>query len=84
MNKFIHYHSSLENHTRFQTKLGKVYTLLSGQKGPKSPPVGAAHTYMAYIREYPLGVKGSSRILIEKEGWSLEEMNLGIVLCLNP
>ena len=35
--------SFLEYHTRFETKMGKVYTL----------PDGAAHTYMAYIREYP-------------------------------
>ena len=27
----------------------------SDQKGPKTLPFGAAHTYMAYIREYPPG-----------------------------
>ena len=42
----IHSRSSLENHTRFQTKVGK------DQKGPKITPFRAAHTYMAYIREY--------------------------------
>ena len=26
INTFIHYRNSLENHTRFQTKMGKVYT----------------------------------------------------------
>ena len=26
INKFVHSHSSLENHTRFQTKMSKVYT----------------------------------------------------------
>ena len=36
--------SSLENHTRFQTKMGKVF---SDQKGPKPLP-------FPYIREYPL------------------------------
>ena len=35
---------SLENHTRFQTKMGKVF---SDQKGPK-------HLPFPYIREYPL------------------------------
>ena len=35
--------SSLENHTRFQTKMGKVF---SDQKGPKPLP-------FPYIREYP-------------------------------
>ena len=39
--------SSLPNYTRFQTKIGKVYT------GPKRPQNPTAHTYMAYIREYP-------------------------------
>ena len=33
--------------------MGKVYTPFSDQKGPKIIPFGAAHTYMAYIREYP-------------------------------
>ena len=36
---FIHSRSSLENHTRFQTK--------------KAQNPGTAHTYMASIREYP-------------------------------
>ena len=40
-----HYRSSLENHTRFQTKMGKIYTLFQTKT--------AAHTYMAYITEYP-------------------------------
>ena len=58
MNKFIHSQQSLENHTRFQTKIGKVYTqggvyLFSDRKGPKTPPVGAANTYKAYMREHP-------------------------------
>ena len=48
---FIHVHSRslLENRTRFQTKMGKVF---SDQKGPKILPFRAAHTYMAYIRGY--------------------------------
>ena len=48
--------SSLENHTRFQTKMSKVHPF-SDQKGAKPPaktlPDGAAHTYMAYIGKYP-------------------------------
>ena len=35
---------SFENHTRFQTKKAEK---------KKKQPVGAAHTYMVYIREYP-------------------------------
>ena len=43
-----------KNYTRFQTKMGKVFL---DQKGPKILPFGAAHTYMAYKREYPPGPK---------------------------
>ena len=46
---FIRSHSTLENHTRFQTKMGKVYTCFQ----TKTRPGGAAHTYIACIREYP-------------------------------
>ena len=58
INSFIHSRSSLVNHTRFQTKIGKVYTQegvypFSDPKSPKSLPVGAANTCMAYTREYP-------------------------------
>ena len=51
----IHSHSSLENHTPFQTKLGKIYTLFQAETVQlKILPFGAAHTYVAYIRKYPL------------------------------
>ena len=46
INAFIRSGSSLPNYTRFQTKIGKVYT------GPKRPQNPTAHTYMAYIRQY--------------------------------
>jgi len=42
-NTFVHSRSTLGNHTRFHTEMIKVYTI----------PFGAAHTYMAYIGEYP-------------------------------
>ena len=49
--------SFLENRTRFQTHMGKVYTHFQSDTAQKPPaktlPFGAAHTYMAYIREYP-------------------------------
>ena len=54
MNTFKYSRSSLENHTRFQTKMGKVPPF-SVQNGAKNLPDGAAHTYIAYIREYPHG-----------------------------
>ena len=39
----------------------------SEQNGPKTLPFGAAHTYMAYTREYPppRGVKQETRHLFE-------------------
>ena len=43
-----------ENHTRFQTKMAKVYTRFQTKTAQKPYPMGAAaHTYIAYIREYP-------------------------------
>ena len=61
INTFIHSRSSLENTTRFQTKL----------------PVGAAHIYRAYIREYPpppraCGLKGGSFGLKRRPSFSPE------------
>ena len=51
-NMFIHHRRSLENYTRFQTKMGKVYTCF--QTKTTQNPFGAAHTdIMAYVREYP-------------------------------
>ena len=54
---FIHSRSSLENHTRFQTKMVSVYPF-SDQNGAKPLPDwggggGGAHISMAYIKEYP-------------------------------
>ena len=54
INFFIRSHSSLKTHTRFQTKMGTVYVYpFSDQNGTKTLPDGAAHTYIAYLREYP-------------------------------
>ena len=49
--KYVHtLRSSLENRTRFQTKMSKVYTRFQ----TKHPyPIGRHVTYMAYIGEYP-------------------------------
>ena len=33
-NTFIHYHSSLVNHTRFQTKMGKIYICSQAKTAP--------------------------------------------------
>ena len=47
INTFMHSRKFVQNHTRFQTKMGKVHTHFQ--------TLGEAHTYMAYTREYPLG-----------------------------
>ena len=59
---FIHSRSSgssLGNRTRFQTKMDKVCTRFQTKTAKKTPPFGAAHTYMACIREYPSPPRGS-------------------------
>ena len=58
INTFIHSRSSLENHTRFQTKMGKVYTRLQTKTAEK--PFGAAHRY---IGEYPPGPDNTNSLL---------------------
>ena len=40
MTTFIHSHSSLENRTRFQTKMGKVYTCVQTKTAQKPYPLG--------------------------------------------
>ena len=50
---FIRSRGSLQNHTRFQTKMVKIYTPFSDQNGSKAIPFEEAHTYIAYIGEYP-------------------------------
>ena len=59
VNTFTRCRSSPENHTRFQTKMDKVYTLVYRPEKPIPIPFGAEHTYMTYIREYtPRGALG--------------------------
>ena len=53
-NTFIRSRGSLENHTRFKTVIkGQNLYPFSDQNGSKTIPFGAAHTYIAYIGEYP-------------------------------
>ena len=51
-----------------QTWMGKVYWPFLDQNSAKPLPFGVAHTYVAYIREYPSG--GSNEMLTEKVGES--------------
>ena len=50
---FIHSRSSLENHTQFQTKMGKVYTRFQNKTAQKPYLMGRHLPIIAYIREYP-------------------------------
>ena len=43
----------LKNHTRMQTRIGKVYTRFQTKTAQKPLPFGAAHTFEANIREWP-------------------------------
>ena len=59
INAFIHSYSSLENHTWFQTKMGKVYTRFQTKRAQKPQSMG--RHIMAYIRKYPPG-RGATAI----------------------
>ena len=48
----MHSRSSLENPTRFQTKMGEMYTRFQTKTAQKKYPLGQ-HILPAYIREYP-------------------------------
>ena len=49
INTFIHSRSSLKNHTRFQTKMGKYYTRFQTKKAKKPHPTwGDAYLYNLY------------------------------------
>ena len=53
---FIHPGSSLENPTRFQTKMGKVYTRFQTKMAQKPYPMGRhIPILLIYIRDYPPG-----------------------------
>ena len=54
INTFIHSRSSLENHTRFQIKMGEVYIPFFDRKGAKIMPHGAAHTNMVSLEGTPI------------------------------
>ena len=57
INTFIHSDRvvSLENHTQFQTKMGKIFTCFPA-KTRKNPTDEAAHTYIVFIgvQSYPV------------------------------
>ena len=64
---FTHSRSSLKNHTRFQTKMGKVYTCFQTKTAQKPDPMGRHIPQTAYKREC------SSRAICPAAGKSLTE-----------
>ena len=56
VNTFIHSRSSLENHTRFQTKMGKVYTRFQTKTAQKPYPLGR-HIPIWLIKGVPPGIR---------------------------
>ena len=70
--KFFHTRSSLENYTRFRDQTEQSLYPFSDQKGPKTLPFGAAHTYMAYIREYPLPPPWATTCFVNLHSSSLQ------------
>ena len=64
----------VENHTRIQTKTGKVYTPVSDQNGAKTIPFKAAYTYMANVRENP-PPPGGWELLTRAKGSKLAEVD---------
>ena len=58
INTFVHSRNALENHTRFQTKMSKVYSHFQTKTAEK--PFGVAHRY---IGEYPPGPDNKNTLL---------------------
>ena len=64
INTFIRSRSSLENHTRFQTKKGKVYTRFQ-TKRPKNPTLwGGTYLYDLY-KGVPPPPQGVDKALVK-------------------
>ena len=55
-NTFIHFRSSLENQTDLDKNGQNLYPF-TDRNDAKTIPFGAAQTCMAYIKEYPPGIK---------------------------
>ena len=62
---------SFKNHTLFKTKTAKIDTLFMIKT---AKTVGAAHTYIAHIREYsPRGARGEHNRLGSLNGTEMKE-----------
>ena len=51
------------SHTLFQTKMVEIDTLFQTKTAKKKNRFSAAHTYTAYIRDYPSGAKNTLQIM---------------------
>ena len=69
INTFMHSHSSPEHYHPLPNQNGQSVYPFSDQNGAKTLPGGAAHTYIAYIREYPPGFFQLLRDFVPKK-WS--------------
>ena len=74
LKRLTHSCTPVENHTRIQTKTGKVYTPVSDQNGAKTIPFKAAYTYMANVRENP-SPPGGGELLTRAKGSKLAEVD---------
>ena len=73
---FIYSRSSLEKSYPILDQNGKSVYPFSDQNIAKTPPFGAAHTYIAYIRKYPPPVVKLlvlSYYTLRGQGWSSDE-----------
>ena len=64
---FVHSRSSLKNHTRFQTKMGKVYTCFQTKRRKNPTPCGGTYLYSLY-KGIPPWVQSPSRMNAHKTG----------------
>ena len=64
----------VENHTRIQTKTGKVYTPVSDQNGAKTIPFKAAYTYKENVRENSSPRGGGGNCWLGKRGQSSQKL----------
>ena len=63
INTFIHSHSSLENHTRFQTKMSKVYTVFRPKRRKNPTRWGGPYIYSLYGGVPPWAISTRQNII---------------------
>ena len=78
INTFIRSRSSLESHTRFQTKMGKVYTRFQTQTAQRPYAMGQPGTYLysLYLTIIPRARMESESMAHEAEGQPLLDFTI--------